>query len=136
MKRYILLLFLVITPFVALSGSAQAADVLDRGVCDKFIKDPPLPDHEIPAVCKDKDLKGANPLTGKDGVLTSIINLLTLIVAVVSTVIIILAGLKFVTSGTNPQDLTKAREQIIYALVALLIAALAQVIVRFIIDKV
>lgn len=125
-------------------AAVSAVDVFERGVCDQ-------PAADDAAVCKDKELcstadnpaeckktgEGAqNPLFGQGGVLTKIVSLLSVVVAIVSIIVIILAGLKFVTSGSNPQDVTNARERIIYALLALVVAALAQVLVRFVIGSV
>jgi hypothetical protein len=39
--------------------------------------------------------------------------------------------LRFITSGNNPQEVNVAREMIIYAIVAIFVAASAQIIVRF-----
>lgn len=132
-KRYFLLLLLLATPVFALSGSAQAVDVINRDTCDKYVGESVA---NTPTICRDKDLKGENPVTGKNGVITIIANLLTVIVSVIAVIMIIIAGLKLISSGANPQDVATAREQIIYACVGLIIAALAQVIVRFVISKI
>lgn len=89
------------------------------------------------AVCKDsKAGKSGNPIYGPQGIITIIINTITIVVGVAAVIGIIMAGFKFMTSGSNPQEVTKAREMVLYAIVALAIAALAQVIVRFFILKV
>ena len=128
--------FLLFTPLLAIPATAaaqgQSVDVLDRGLCDRDkAKDSP--------VCQDKKIynegNDKNPLTGSGGVLMTVINILTTIVSIAAIIIIILAGLKFITSGNNPQDAANARERVIYALIALVIAAMAQVIVRFIIAR-
>ncbi len=77
-----------------------------------------------------------NPLYGPDGVLTTAVNILSIAVGIVAVVMIILAGLKFVTSGSNPQEVTKARETIIYALAGVVIAVLAQIIVQFVLKSI
>lgn len=86
-------------------------------------------------VCKSKNVSG-NPLFGPEGVLTKAIQIVSLIVGVVAVVMIMVGGLKLITSGTNPQDVSKARETIIYALVGVLIAAVAQVIVQFFLKRI
>lgn len=55
--------------------------------------------------------------------------------AAVAVLIIVIAGLKFITAQGDPQGTTRARETIIYALVGLAIAVLAEVIVTFVIGK-
>lgn len=88
-------------------------------------------------VCEEKkSTSGKNPIYGPDGILTTIINILSIIVGIVAVIGIMAAGLKFITSGSNPQQVTVAREMVLYAVVGLIIAASAQVLVRFIIGKV
>lgn len=87
-------------------------------------------------VCKSKNIGNDNPLFGPQGVLTSAIKLVSFIVGVVAVIMIIVGGFKLVTSGSNPQDVTKARETIIYALVGLIIAAMAQLIVQFFLKRI
>ncbi len=128
LKRYFLLTALLLVPAISVPATVSAVDVFNKGVCDRSAD---------ASVCKDnRQLGNQNPVFGPEGILTKIINILSIIVGVVAVIIIILAGLRFVTSGSNPQDVANARERIIYACVALVIAGLAQVIVRFIIGRV
>lgn len=89
-------------------------------------------------VCKDaqKASDDNNPLFGPNGIITTIIGLLSVIAGIAAVIIIIVSGLKFITSGNNPQDANNAREGIIYAVVGLSIAVLAQVIVRLFLSKI
>jgi hypothetical protein len=64
-----------------------------------------------------------------------IINILSWVVGIVSVVMIIIAGFKYVTSGGNDSSVTSAKNTILYAIVGLVIVALAQVIVRFVLSK-
>lgn len=109
-----------------------AVDVVPPRICGKS------DDVNKSAVCTDKRAGGGdnNPITGPGGILTKIINLLTVIVAIVAVITIILAGLKYITSGSNPEDVKNARERVIYAVIALVIAGMAQFLVRYIIGKV
>ncbi len=108
----------------------MAVDVFENNVCERA-------EAKDSAVCKDKNLpKDSNPIFGDNSVLMTLTNLLTTVVAIAAIIMIILAGLKYVTSGNNPQEVTSARERIIYAVIALVVAALAQVIVRFGIDRI
>jgi len=112
------LLFAILAP-----TAVSAADVLQ--VCND-------PASKNSVVCKEKAASdGKNPIFGPDGVLTRAIEFLSVIVAIASVIVIIVAGLKYVTSGSNPQDVSKAREMILYAIVGLVIAGLAQALVRF-----
>jgi hypothetical protein len=48
---------------------------------------------------------------------------------------IILGGLKYITSGGDAQKVASAKSALIYAIVGLVIVALAQAIVRFVLGK-
>ena len=85
-------------------------------------------------VCNETRQSG-NPFFGPQGVLTEAISLLSIIVGIAAVIMIILSGLKFITSGSNPQDVTKAREMLLYAVVGIIIAVTAQLIVRVFISR-
>lgn len=70
-----------------------------------------------------------------DGTIKNVISVLSVIVAVISVFMIITGGLRFVTSGGDSNSVSGARKQIIYALVGLLIVALAQILVRLTISE-
>lgn len=57
------------------------------------------------------------------------------IAGVISVLMIIVGGFMFVTSGGNPQNATKARETIIYAVVGLVVSLFAEILVAFILGK-
>jgi len=82
-------------------------------------------------VCKDKDTK-ANPVNHIIKVATTIVAIMTAIAAVI---MIIVGGLTMVTSGGNSEAVTSARKRIIYAVIGLVIVALAWTIITFLTDK-
>ena len=53
----------------------------------------------------------------------------------IALIIIILAGIKFITSQGNPEGLTKARNTIIYAAVGLAVSIGALAIVTFVVGR-
>jgi hypothetical protein len=69
-------------------------------------------------------------------ILTASINILSLVVGVISVVMIIVGGLKYIMSGGDSGNVTGAKNTILYAVVGLVIVALAQFIVRFVLTKV
>lgn len=66
----------------------------------------------------------------------SVINLLSAIVGVIAVVMIIVGGLRYITSGGNDTSVTSAKNTILYAIIGLIIVALAQVLVRFTLSKI
>ncbi len=51
------------------------------------------------------------------------------VIAALAVLMIVIAGLRFVTGQGNPQEISKARNTIVYAVVGLLIALVAESIV-------
>jgi len=89
------------------------------------------------SVCDDyKSGKNNNPLYGPSGpnspggIITIVVNLLSLVVGIAAVIGIIMAGIRYITSGSNPEEANKARELVIYGLVGLALAVVAQVLVR------
>jgi hypothetical protein len=66
----------------------------------------------------------------------TIVNLLSAIVGVVAVIMIIVGGLRYITSGGNDASVTGAKNTILYAIIGLIIVALAQILVRFTLSKV
>lgn len=69
-------------------------------------------------------------------VISTIVNILSWVVGITAVIMIIIGGLLYVISTGDSTKAAKARNTIIYALVGLVIVALAQVIIRFVIGKV
>lgn len=65
----------------------------------------------------------------------TVINVFSIIVGIVSVIMIIVAGLRYITSGGESSNVSGAKNTIIYAIVGLVIVALAQFIVQFVLDK-
>ena len=63
------------------------------------------------------------------------INIFSVVVGVIAVISIIIGGLKFITSHGDPANLNAARNTIIYAVVGLVIVALAQIIVRYVLMR-
>ena len=82
---------------------------------------------------KDCDKSASNTLSRT---LQNIVNILTIIVGIAAVIIIIVNGLRFVTANGDSGNIANARNGIIYALVGIAIAAVAQAVVRFVINKV
>jgi hypothetical protein len=72
---------------------------------------------------------------GKNGILTSVINILSLIVGVVSVVIIVVEGIRMIVGAGDPNAVSTARRGVVYACVGLAVALLSQAIVALVLSK-
>jgi hypothetical protein len=75
--------------------------------------------------------------TGDDAndLVATIINIFSIIVGVVSVIMIIYGGFRYITSGGESSNITAAKNTILYAIIGLVIVALAQFIVKFVLGK-
>ena len=67
--------------------------------------------------------------------LTKIVNIISAIVGVVAVIMIIVGGFKYITSGGDSNNVSGAKNTIIYAIIGLVIVALAQLIVHFVLNQ-
>jgi len=67
--------------------------------------------------------------------LKNVIDLLSIIIGIAAVLIIIIQGFRFIVSGGDPSAISNARNAILYAVIGLIIAALAQLIVHYVIAK-
>ncbi len=67
--------------------------------------------------------------------LQNILQIVFGILAVVAVIMIVIAGIRFITGGNNPQEITKARNTIVFAVVGLIIAISAEAIVSFVLTR-
>jgi hypothetical protein len=70
------------------------------------------------------------------GTVQKVINLLSLVVGIVAVIMIIVGGLKYITSSGDSSNVGSAKNTILFAVVGLVIVLMAQVIVRFVINRV
>ena len=71
-----------------------------------------------------------------NNIIHTVINLLSVVVGVVAVIMIIIGGLRYITSGGSDTSVTGAKNTILYAIIGLIIVALAQILVRFVLSKV
>ena len=92
-------------------------------------------DLQAPGTAECEDING-EASAGVNATVTLIINILSWVVGVVSVIMIIWGGFKYLTSGGDAASVTAAKNTILYAIVGLIIVALAQVIVKFVLGNV
>ncbi|MBI2007968.1 hypothetical protein HYU82_01795 [Candidatus Saccharibacteria bacterium] len=71
-----------------------------------------------------------------NNLIRKVINLLSLVVGIVAVIMIIIGGLRYITSGGSDTGVTSAKNTILYAIIGLIIVALAQLLVRFVLRQV
>lgn len=73
--------------------------------------------------------------TGVSKIITTVVNILSIIVGFVAVIMIIVAGFKYITSSGDSNNINSAKNTLIYVLVGVLIVVMAQAIVHFVVNK-
>lgn len=129
-KRFMAVLMI---PFAAFMLAATSS----------FLPAAPVSAAPIDDACEGLQL--ANPATGAcdkaagdsgfRGIITTIVNVLTVVVGAVSVIMIIIGGIRYTLSNGDSNAMGGAKNTILYAIVGLVIALSAQLIVAFVINK-
>jgi hypothetical protein len=125
MKKLIISLSIALglfAPAVALPGTAMATDVFQ--VCSS--------NASGTDVCKDAKGSNTNPFTST---LKVVINILSIIVGIAAVIALIIGGIYFISAQGDAAGVKNARNTVIYAMVGLIVAGLAQAIVAFVLNK-
>ncbi|MCA9332572.1 hypothetical protein KDA00_01720 [Candidatus Saccharibacteria bacterium] len=120
------LLASILVPAVPVAVTVAAADI-DASLCAGA-------NLSADGSCDDASIEEAT--SSVNSIMSTVINIFSLIVGVVSVIMIIIGGLKYITSGGDSGNVTGAKNTILYAIIGLVIVALAQIIVRFVLAKV
>ncbi len=128
--------FFILTLFVATSGMFAVAALAPSGV-SADIKDNLCGGADL-SLEKSRDCNGDDTDAEKsvNDIIETIVNVLTTVVGILAVIFIIVGGFRYITSGGDSGKVSSARNTIVYALIGLIIVALAQIIVRFVLSKV
>lgn len=67
--------------------------------------------------------------------ITWVINVFSIVVGIAAVIMIIIGGLRYIISGGDSGNVTSAKNTILYAIIGLVVVALAQFIVKFVLGK-
>lgn len=90
-----------------------------------------------------KALKDINPnstgCAASDGQVNKIIRvalqMLSIVAGVIAVIMVIVSGLKYVTSQGDSNQISSAKNSLIYAIVGIVVVVFAQIIVQFVVDS-
>ena len=68
--------------------------------------------------------------SGLDKTVANVVNLISIIIGIIAVIMILVNGARFITSGGDANKVNSARNGILYALIGLIVVAVAQFIVR------
>ena len=95
-------------------------------------------DCGTPSASKDQVLAGIGQAggncdsSGVTNALNAAVQILSLVVGIAAVIMIMVGGFKYITSGGESGKVANAKSTLIYALIGLAVAALAQLLVHFV----
>lgn len=129
LKRLSLLVssFFILTFSLASSSTLAAIDCANPPTTAAAIQ---CGTNQSAGVPQDADAGGKINTT-----IQNIIDLLSVAVGIAAVIMLIVGGFRYVTSAGNAETTKAAKNTILYALIGLVIVALAQLIVNFVLNK-
>lgn len=129
--KYVLSILLVAITMITLTMPTKAVDVL-KPACNAV-------DTNDPAVCQDAqaaNVASDDLLVGKNGILTKGISIFSIVLGVAAVIVILISAVRFITSNGDTATVVSSRNWILFALVGLVVAGLAQSIVILVLSRI
>jgi hypothetical protein len=129
-KTYLAVLALAVASvapaMVPVAVHAQASDspTIEKGLCGG-----------AELQFEEAECQTGQSTTRLNSLIKTIINIISVVVGVIAVIMIVFGGLKYITSGGESSNVSAAKNTILYAIIGLVVVALAQFIVRFVLDK-
>lgn len=142
-------ILLTLTAVLALNSTTSAQQLENAAECGADIQlnvsadcKQPKTANEVEA-CKQRTpgseadkTAACNPESSIESLVKTIINVFSAIVGSIAVIMIIIGGFKYVTSGGDSNSVGSAKNTILYAIVGLVIVVFAQIIVRFVLQRI
>lgn len=77
--------------------------------------------------------KSSGPSVNK--LIKTAINLLSLVAGVIAIIMLIVSGLKYITSQGDSNSISSAKNSLLYAIIGLVVVVFAQILVKFVLSK-
>lgn len=74
--------------------------------------------------------------TANQGTITTVLNIIFVVVGALAFLMIVIAGLRYILSGGEPTKVAESKRMIVYAAIGILVVASAAAIVNFVLGKV
>ena len=120
-------------------GAAAAATILAGRAMATGVDPTSIGNSDNPALAGAEAARASGmpaDLIGADGVFTKITNTILYAVGIISVIMLILGGIRYVVSGGDSKKVTDAKNTIMYAIIGLIVAILSYAIVNFVISAV
>ncbi len=132
-KRFLLIISLLCLFVVAAPPppAAAAYDVFNGVDCSKA--GAKAGDTTAAAVCVEKG--SGDPISGNDGALLKITNIVAFIAGIAAIIMIIVGGIKYVVSDGDSGKISSAKSTLMGALIGLIIVVLARTLINYVVTR-
>lgn len=130
LKKISVCLALAFGLLLPMAAPAMAAEDVFKQVCTG-----PNGESQSTLCETNKKNKSGNPLYGPDGILTKAVKIFSFVIGFAAILMIMVGGLKYVIASGDSNSINSAKNTILYAIIGLAIAAVAQSISVFVISK-
>lgn len=86
------------------------------------------------AACRDNT--GNNPLSGPGGLLVNIADIIAYIAGAAAIILLVISGIRFITSSGDPEKIRSARSTATGALIGVAVIVLAHTLIVFVLDRI
>ena len=90
--------------------------------------------YKLAAIIDGGDVPGIPRLTG-DQVLTNVLNVFYFLIGVIAVITIIIAGIRYASSGGDAGKVTSAKNQILYSVIGVIVVMVAFTITNFVVGR-
>lgn len=91
-------------------------------------------DADDSPVCKNKDNTN-NPITGSNGIILKVTNLVSLVAGIAAVFVIIFSGIQFILSNGDSAKVGLAKDTILYSVIGLVVIVLARTIIVLVVNR-
>lgn len=124
-------LFIMAAP-LAMSATVSAASIDQNSINGNLCAGS---NGDLSGNANNSNCAGSEPQNRVSHLITVIINIISAVVGIIAVIMIIVAGLRYVTSGGKEEGVKNAKNTILYAIIGLVVVALAQLIVHFVLNQ-
>jgi hypothetical protein len=125
-NRLLLLALTLCTVFLAAPSQVLAKDLFNAACQNGQAS-------QESAVCNSNT--GKDPLTGSDGALAKITNIIAFIAGALAVIMVIYGSLKYVTSGGDSGNVKSAKDTVFFALIGIVVIVASRTLILFVLGK-
>lgn len=87
-------------------------------------------------LCLNKPDGATDPVSGSGGVIAKALNVILIVAGVAAVIMVMIGGFEYIISSGDSNKISSAKNTILYAVIGLVVALMAEVILKFVIKHV